>query len=835
MSLTKDGTFYLGKLFDLNEGKLLDKPLLYDPADLTTHAVVTGMTGSGKTGLCVGLLEEAALEGIPAIVIDPKGDLTNLLLHFPDLLPADFQPWIDPEAARREGKTVEVLAAETASRWEKGLADWGLGREQLLALKDAVDFGLYTPGSSAGTPINTLSSFAAPDLPWEENREILREKIATIVTALLGLIGLTNIDPLRSREHILLSNILETAWSSGKSLDLTELIMQTQKPPFERLGAFPVENFFPEKDRFSLAMLLNNFLASPTFEIWREGQPLEIGKLLYTPAGKPRHNIFYLAHLSDSERMFFVTMLFASIESWMRSQRGTSGLRALIYMDEIYGYLPPVANPPSRPIMLRMLKQARAFGVGILLATQNPVDVDYKGLSNAGTWLIGRLQTDQDKQRLLDGLESAAGGIDRREAERLISNLGKRVFLLHNVHAKGPQIFQTRWALNYLAGPLTRSQIPDLMKLGRIIPLAAQPQTAAAPAAYSAAPVAASAAPSGPAPAASGFTTTRPPVPSGVDEYFLPNDLPYGEALKAAGIPASASIQQGGFLYRPALFAQATVNYLARKYNLELNREVASLPLEARGRSVEWDDFPWQGYSRGQLTGAPLPGAQYAPLPAWLSDARQISGLQQDFIEWVYRNATLRIRANEKLKVYAGPEVSTAQFREMCAEAARQAMQAEISKVDAVYQKKLSDLERRVQRQASEVDNKESTLNQRRMEEAGTHGELLLSLFGGRKKSVSSSMTKRRMTSEAKNRLQQEKMELEQLEKQTKEIEAEHNRALKDIQDRWASQASDEIEVPVTPYKKDIYMVLFGVSWLPHYVLTVDNQRREIAAYKPAV
>jgi len=396
MALSKDGVFYLGKQYDPVEKKLLDQPILYNPADLTTHAVVTGMTGSGKTGLCIGLLEEAALEGIPAIIIDPKGDLTNLLLHFPDLLPADFEPWIDPENARREGKTVQQLAEETAERWKSGLAEWGLGAEQIRELKDAVEFGLYSPGSSAATPVNILSSFESPDLPWNENREILREKISTIVTALLGLIGLNDIDPLRSREHILLSNILEHAWSSGKSLELTDLILQTQKPPFDRLGAFPVNSFFPEKDRLSLAMLLNNFLASPSFEIWREGQPLNVERLLYSPSGKARHSIFYLAHLSESERMFFVTLLFASIESWMRNQRGTGNLRALIYMDEIYGYLPPLGNPPSKTIMLRMLKHALAFGTGLLLATHNQVAVDYNGLSNVDPWMNRRTQTDPD-------------------------------------------------------------------------------------------------------------------------------------------------------------------------------------------------------------------------------------------------------------------------------------------------------------------------------------------------------------------------------------------------------------------------------------------------------
>lgn len=827
MSLLKDGTFYLGKQFDPAAGKLIDERVLYNPADLTTHAVVTGMTGSGKTGLCIGMLEEAALEGIPAIIIDPKGDLTNLLLHFPDLLPGDFQPWIDPEAARREGKPVEQVAQETAERWKKGLEEWGLTTDNIRELQNAVDFSLYSPGSSAALPVNILSSFEAPDLPWQENREILREKISTIVTALLGLIGLSDIDPLRSREHILLSNILEHAWSSGGSLDLTELILQTQKPPFERLGAFPVNNFFPEKDRFSLAMLLNNFLASPSFEVWRDGQPLDIGKMLYSPSGKPRHSIFYLAHLNESERMFFVTLLFASIESWMRAQRGTGTLRALIYMDEILGYLPPLGNPPSKTIMLRMLKQARAFGIGLLLATQNPVDVDYKGLSNAGTWMIGRLQTDQDKQRLLDGLDSAGGGVDRAAMDRMISALGKRVFVLHSVHNKKPVQFQTRWVMNFLAGPMTRSQLPELMKLVQPV-TAAVATTASQPATViERAPAAAT------SPATREIlSTTRPPLPVGVEEYFLPNDLPIGDALRNAGVASSASVQQTGFIYRAALLAQAGINYLARKYNLEINRDVCALPQEARGRNIEWEHFPWRSFKRSEVVTSPLPGAQYSPLPAWLADARLLAGYQQDFVEWVYRNATLRVRANEKLKVFAPPEVSTAQFREQCAQAARQAMQADLDKIESTYQKRTSDLQRRIERARSDVRDKENTHDQRKMEELATHGQSLLNLFGKRRATISSSMTKRRLTSEAKDRLDKAKLALEQLEKEAKVMDEEKAREIKAVQERWADLVNEEIEIPITPYKKDIFVALYGIIWMPYYQINVDGQQRELPAFK---
>lgn len=839
MASMKDGQILLGKVFDMPTGKLTDELVNYDPSDLTTHGIVTGMTGSGKTGLCIGMLEEAAIEGIPAIIIDPKADLTNLLLHFPNLLPEDFKPWIDPDLPRRSGKTLDEVAAETAENWKNGLAGWNMGPEQLTELSQSVDFGLFTPGSSMGTQVNILSSFSAPEIPWSGNEEILREKISTIVTALLGLVGMTDIDPLKSREHILLSNILESAWSNNKSLDLTELILQVQNPPFERLGAFPVNSFFPEKDRFALAMLLNNFLASPTFENWRKGIPLDIGKLLYSPSGKARHNIFYIAHLNDNERMFFVTLLFASIESWMRTQRGTSALRALVYFDEILGYLPPIANPPSRPIMLRMLKQARAFGVGILLATQNPVDVDYKGLSNAGTWLIGRLQTERDKARLLDGLDSAGGGMDRSMADQLISKLGKRTFLLHNVHSKGPKIFQTRWVLNYLAGPLTRDLIPQLMKL---IPDSArlqQPVDAAAQANGTVAQAqAAGYTPIPSQPAASSpidnvvRSTTKPLVPAGVNEFYLPNDLSLADALRQNRIAPGAQVEQQGLVYHPLLLAQAAVGYKAPKYALDFVRSVASVPSDVRGQLVSWDDFISRAFDRNEITRAPLQSSQFTALPGWLSDAKLIKKLEGDFLDWVTRNASIEVKANSALKMYAGPEVSDEEFRADAAKSVDTAMQAELDEVEKTFDKKRVQLESKIRKQEMEVDQQDDDYRARKMEEVGQGASFLAGLFGiGRKKSLSSSMTKRRLTSKSKAELEQEKAELDMLQSQLENFNQDKETALQEIRDRW-SAAADKIDlIPVTPYRKDIYTDFFGIAWAPYYVLRVDGSDREIPAF----
>ena len=827
MAEPKKDKFYLGRIVDSKSGKVTDEAILYKPAHLTTHGMVTGMTGSGKTGMCVGLLEEAALQGIPAIVIDPKGDLTNLLLHFPDLLPADFEPWLDPDEARRDGVDMGALAVKKAALWKKGLADWGLGHEDLLALKAAAEFAVYTPGSTSGLPVNILSSFALPELDWNENAEILRERISSTVTGLLALIGMNDIDPLRSREHILLSNIIETAWSGGHSLDLTQLIMQVQQPPMERLGAFPLESFFPEKERFDLAMLLNNFLASPSFQSWLEGQSLNIEQILYAEDGRPRHSIFYLAHLSEAERMFFVTLLFSSIETWMRAQRGTGGLRALVYFDEIMGYLPPVANPPSRTIMLRMLKQARAFGVGMLLATQNPVDLDYKALSNIGTWIIGRLQTERDKDRLMDGLQSAGGGIDLKEIDKLISGLDKRVFLMHNINESGPQLFSTRWVMNYLAGPLTRTQVPALNRLVH----AALPEEKAAESSAEKRTSTQKAAEE-PENAAAASTSVRPVLPSGVEEYFLPSTLDAGAAATAARLSLDGSPQVEGLVYRPALLAQAEVRYYSQKYNVEHESRIAALVGEMDGRAIRWEDHPWQAQDAGDMHRQPQPNASFDVLPGWLSDAKGVKAMESDFVDWVYRNGAVRIRANEALKMYAGPDVTSAEFHEMCSKAAREKLEDEIDKLETAFDKKLDALEAKVRRQELEVKEAEDEIGQRRLEELGTHGELLISMLTSkRRRSVSTSLTKRRMTQQAKDDFEQEEEELAALKKQLDALEAEQDAAIEQAKDKWAKIASDDSEVPLNPYKKDIFVEMFGVAWAPYYQIKDGSRVREVPAF----
>lgn len=839
-----DSNFYLGRLFDPKKNQVTAQAVSYDPADLTTHAVVTGMTGSGKTGLCIGLLEEAALQGVPAIIIDPKGDLTNLLLHFPELAPADFQPWIDPEIARRAGDTVEQAAAAASSAWKKGLEEWGISHERMLALKNAAEFAIYTPGSDSGIPVSVLSSLAAPKLDWESNREILREKVSSTVTALLGLIGMKDIDPIQSREHILLSNLFETAWSQGRDINLTELILQTQTPPIEKLGAFPVDTFFPPRDRMALAMQLNNILAAPAFEAWREGQDLDVAALLFNKNGGPRHSIFYLAHLSDAERMFFVTLLFSAVETWMRTQSGTGSLRAILYMDEMFGYLPPTANPPSKEPLLRMLKQARAFGLGLLLATQNPVDVDYKALSNAGTWFIGKLQTDQDKQRLLDGLVSAAGNTPRAALDQLISSLGKRVFVLHNVHARQPELFQTRWTMNFLAGPLTRTQIPALNQLvGASWTGGSKVDSQPAPAAPAPSPEPGTVAVVDAAPkpaavpqsarAATDSNATKPALPAGINEYFLPQTNSLPEAFSAVGKSQPAGAQIQNVVYRPALLASAQIRFLDRKMGVDSNLVRSALVEDPdRNGAIHWEDFDYQGPPLDKLDSSPAAGARFVMVDPPLNDSKRMTAMQKDFADWLYRNQSVQARANQTLKVFAGPDISQADFMKACADAARDGRDAELEKATKSLDRKIKTLQDKISREDRELQQDQAELSQRKVEELGNLAELGASLVGlTRKRSLTTQLTKRRMTQQAKADVDESVQAIDQYKKDLADLQAEREQTVKEINDRWGDVVNDTEEVTVTPKKSDIYVDLFGVAWVPYYVIQAGGDTLELPAF----
>ena len=826
----KLGSFFLGREYDLKTHQTLpDRPVNYDARDLTTHALVVGMTGSGKTGLCIDLMEEAALDGVPAIMIDPKGDITNLLLTFPELRPEDFLPWINPDDARRKGQTPEEYAATVAKTWREGLASWEEGPERIRALKDAADFAIYTPGSEAGLSVSILSSFKAPDLDWDTETETLRDRIQGTVSGLLGLIGVAA-DPVRSREHILLSTIFEHAWRAGQDLDIAQLIMQVQKPPFRQIGVFDVETFFPEKDRFGLAMALNNIIASPSFAAWTQGDPLDIGEMFYTATGKPRHTIFYIAHLSDAERMFFVTLLLEQIISWMRGQPGTTSLRGLVYMDEIFGFFPPSANPPSKKPMLTLLKQARAFGLGIVLTTQNPVDLDYKGLTNAGTWFIGKLQAERDKTRLMDGLESAmseaGAALDRAALDRTISALDNRVFLMHNVNLRAPVIFTTRWAMSYLRGPLTRQQIKTLMA-----PRKAQ-VAETKPAAAAAAPVAARGVAAG---AATGLMAQPPVLPPAIKQVYLPVALTESQGVRQVADRAGGSVTptEKRLVYTPALIGFASVRFVDRKLNLDETQDIALLlPLDEKNKVVSWKDAQPIGLDPRDLADRPERDAFFAAdLPPAVTDARAFGRLAGELADHLYQGQAYTLAYNPALKLYSRPGESERDFKIRCQQAAREQRDAAVDKLRAKYQVQFDRLEDKLDRQRRELAESEGQLKGRIGEEVLSGLATVAGALGvlGRRSSslrgLTSVATRRRITAQAQANVAAAKAEIARLQAQVEQLKNDMEQDIKQVTDQWTAATETIQQVKVMPKKTDIDVQMVALAWAPTWEVTYEDAR----------
>ena len=787
----KLGAFYLGKEYDMASRKRQEGLLLYDSKDLTTHGVIIGMTGSGKTGLGIALLEEALIDNIPIIAIDPKGDLTNLVLNFPQLRAEDFRPWINEQDALKAGLTPDQFATQQAELWRKGLGGWGQDPERIARLKAAADFAVYTPGSSAGLQVSVLRSFAPPPPSIAQDVELLRERIQTTATSLLALLGI-EADPITSREHILISNILESAWASGKSLDLAGLIRAIQTPPFERIGVMDLDAFYPAKDRFQLAMRLNNLLAAPGFEAWLEGDPLNINRLLFADSGKPKASIFTISHLTDTERMFFVSMLLNEILAWMRTQTGTSSLRAILYMDEIFGYFPPVKNPPSKAPLLTLLKQARAFGLGVVLSTQNPVDLDYKGLSNTGSWFIGRLQTERDKERVLAGLEGAAAGtgFDRGRMEEVLAGLGKRIFLLNNVHENAPVIFETRWVLSYLRGPLTREQIKILM---------AHKKSATAPAPT------ASAQPAAAPPASS---ASEPPVVApGINVMYL--------AASGAG---------QGLMYYPAVTGWLDVYYSSAKYKVDVSRKLAvAAVLEDGPVAVDWDQSEEIGLSSDDLQTSPLSGANFAELPSVAEKAKSYNKWNKDLLRWVRQNRPLTLYRSKRFKLTSGPEESRSEFLSRLTQAAREKRDLEVEKLRRKYSSKYDTLQRRLMRAEQALQREQEQVKSKKMETMVSFGTAILGAFLGRKAVSAGSATRFGTAVKSAGRMRKESMDVARAQETAAAVKHEmgelDERLQSDIDGLDASfdPADEELEeVSVKPQSTNITLEVFGLTWMPY-------------------
>jgi hypothetical protein len=807
----KLGSFYLGRVYDLDAQKAKDELLLYDSKDLTTHAVCVGMTGSGKTGLCIALIEEAAIDGVPAILIDPKGDLANLLLTFPQLRGQDFLPWVNLDDARQKGMSAEEYADKQADTWKNGLASWNQSGERIQRLRDASDFQIYTPGSSAGIPVSILKSFAAPERAIREDSDLLRERISTTATSLLGLVGI-EADPVQSREHILISTILDNAWRQGQDMDLAALIQQVQNPPVTRIGVLDLESFYSSKERFGLVMALNNLLASPGFSAWLTGVPLDIGQILYAPNGKPRIAIFSIAHLSDQERMFFVSLLMNQVLGWMRSQPGTTSLRALVYMDEIFGYLPPLGNPPSKLPMLTLLKQARAFGVGMVFATQNPVDLDYKALSNIGTWFIGRLQTERDKERLLDGLESAAAGaqFNRSQIEKILSSLGNRIFLMNNTHEDAPELMQTRWALSYLRGPLTRDQIKTLMdplRQGDGTKEAAS--TAPAGMAASAAP----ASPAAPIPAAVAPAAAKgqPSLPPGISAFYL---------------PVRGSASAGGKLtYQPMIVGAAKVNFADAKTKVSTSsNKVFMTPVTDDPLPVVWDNAQELNIPVTDLEKSPQAGAQFGELPGAASQAKNYTTWGKDFASWLYGSQCINLFRSPSLKIVSQPGEEERDFRIRAGQAAREQRDDMTEALRKKYSPRIASLQERLRRAEASVQKQQEQARQAKMQTAFSVGATLLGAFTGRKTLSSGNISRASGVARKASRAMEESGDVTR----ANETAAAVQQQMTDLQAQFESESNGLAEkidpltetletISIKPKKTDIQVQLTALVWAPFW------------------
>lgn len=788
------GAFYLGREFDVEEQAETDEPVLYDSGDLTTHAVIIGMTGSGKTGLGIGLLEEAALDKIPVIAVDPKGDLGNIMLAFPELSAADLEPWVNPQSAAAEGKSVAELAADQASLWKNGLAEWGQTPERIQRFKDTVDTAIYTPGSSAGLPISVLQRFHCPPQVIRDDAELFNEQISATTTGVLALLNI-EADPLTSREHILIATVLQDTWGRGLSIELPELIRLIQTPPVSKVGVMDMDQFYPAEDRFKLAMSLNNLLAAPGFDAWMRGEPLDAGTLFYTKAGKPRLSVLSISHLSDAERMFFVTMLLNEVISWMRRQPGTGSLRAVLYMDEIFGYLPPTANPPTKNLFLTLLKQARAYGLGLVLATQNPVDLDYKALSNAGTWFIGRLQTERDKARVMEGLEGAGAGakFDRQAMERTLAGLGKRRFLLHNVHEDHAVVFTTRWVMSYLAGPFTREQIKRLMT-DRLPADGTPPERPG------------SRTDSTPATGDKTVADTRPPLAPAIRQVYLPLRQPQ---------PKGTSV-----LYYPCLLGAAQVAYHSARHKVAASREiVVSLEVGDGPVPVDWNTTELLDMAPSELMEEGIENARYAPVPRAAGDPGNYPKWQKAFKTWLRTDNPLILHKSPAYKLVSQADETEGEFRARLQLYAREQRDQQIRKLRAKYDGKIQQVEKRVLKAQQKLDEQASQALQSKIDTALSVGTAILGAVMGRKRTPASGASGAlrkvgRMRKEsadaalAEGELEGARAELQTL---NDELESELQR----LSENMDAQSEELEQIQVRPRAADINIRYFGAAWTP--------------------
>jgi len=787
----KLGLFYLGRELDVASQAPSQQALLFKSKDLTTHAAIIGMTGSGKTGLGIGLIEEAIIDNIPSIIIDPKGDMGNLLLAFPQLRPEDFLPWVDPAEAARKEMTPEAFAEKTAADWREGLASWGQGPERIASLLAATTMTIYTPGSTSGTPVSVLGGFQAPSAEVSGDTDTFNGLVNSTATSLLALVGITG-DPLQSREHILVSSILIHCWRKGENLTLEALIGHIVNPPFAKVGVFPLDTFYPQTERMGLAMTLNGLLASPTFAVWLQGAPLDIQKILYGDDGRPRTAIFSIAHLSDAERMFFVTTLLNQIIGWMRRQSGTSSLKALLYMDEIFGYFPPTANPPSKKPMLLLLKQARAFGLGVVLSTQNPVDLDYKGLANIGTWFVGRLQTSQDQERVLEGIVGASGGsLDRQQVKGMLAAMKGRQFMLTSAHLDAPLLFETRWVLCYLRGPLSATDIKRLSAgAGNGGPVAAEPAEVIAAAS--------------PATAVTDAVDHPPIVAQGIEQLYLLHDVPVEKPV-----------------FEPWLAAAAAVRYASTAKNIDQVEEIlCRLYLDESFSRPDWaaaEDCP---RPLGDCAIQAPTGSSWYPLPGAFARLKDLSSLAKSFTDHLYQNRRLELFRVAALKLESRPGESIGDFKVRLADVLRQKRDAELEKLRQAYAVQQKRLEDRLAAAIERVTKEKSEVAAKTTDTVISFGAAVLGAFLGRRAVSAATVSKAATGMRNVGRVAKEKGDVQRAEVEVQELQQQLAGLAAEIEAKATAMAAafspEQYAVEtftVKPRRSDVYNVRLALLW----------------------
>lgn len=781
----KIGVFYLGQIIDPKTGKDAKDLLLYDSKNLTTHAVCLGMTGSGKTGLGITILEEAGLDKIPAIIIDPKGDVSNLVLTFPDLSGKDFLPWIDEQEAERKGETPKAFADETADAWKKGLASSGESAQRIKKLQDSVEMVIYTPGNNAGVPISILSSFEAPTAEELKDAGALRDRVLSLSSSLLGLLGI-DADPIKSREQILISSIIEHVWTKGGNLSIATLIQMVQKPPFTQIGALDVDTFYPQKERSELSIRINSLLASPSFRAWMEGEPLDIKQLLYTKEGKPKFAIFSIAHLSDSERMFFVTLLLNEMITWMRRQPGTSSLRAMLYMDEIFGYFPPTAMPPSKLPMITLLKQARAFGVGVVLATQNPVDLDYKGLSNCGTWFIGKLQTARDKSRVTEGLKIASNGeIDAEMLDKLLSNIAQRTFIMRSIYEKEPVLFRTRWALSYLRGPMTLAQIKTLTNAsGREYVPAQQPSEDKSETVSS---------------------NNKPIIPSDIPEFFI-------------NPPGST----GGVTYTGQVFGTGKLHFVNTKSNIDAWREIFwAAPADDDGQSILWDKGKNNPELKSSIVKTQSAKAQFGELPPGLLQVKNYTAFKKSFDAFLYQTQELTILQVPELSLTSKVDESEGDFKARVTIALRENRDTMAQKLRDKYADKIAALTKKLKSSEEKVSERKQKKIWQIAETVISFLSTLLGALLGRgitKGTINQAGTSFKRASKTVLDQQQASQAEDDAKSTQEQLDNLNAELQKSIDGLYTTGDIDNLKmerITVNPRKSDISIDKIGILWLP--------------------